>query len=90
MWSNWYLHRCGFFECRFGILIGGILMKVEKNIKNIISIPVCELIGIFVGIFVANATGNNIGIGIGLGMAIGYFVGSVIGLFISKVSKHNK
>ncbi|MBQ7433589.1 MAG: hypothetical protein IJV50_09080 [Lachnospiraceae bacterium] len=62
-------------------------MKVEKNINNTFSVPICELIGILVGIVVAIATGNNIGIGIGLGLAIGFFVGMMIGFYISKLSK---
>ena len=70
--------------------IGDILMKVEKNINNTFSVPVCELIGILVGIFVAHATGNNMGIGILLGLAIGSFVGMMIGFFISKISKTKK
>ena len=65
-------------------------MKVEKNINNTFSVPVCELIGILAGIFVAHATGNNMGIGILLGLAIGSFVGIMIGFFLSKVSKTKK
>ena len=65
-------------------------MKVEKNINNTFSVPVCELIGILTGIVAAHATGNNMGIGILLGLAIGSFVGMMIGFFISKVSKTKK
>lgn len=63
-------------------------MKIEKKIKNIISMPLLSLIGIFAGIIVADVNGYNIGIGIALGWSIGFFCGAVVGLIISKIGKN--
>lgn len=60
-------------------------MKIEKNFKNIIPMPVCSFIGMIIGILVANAHSLNIGIGISMGFSVGFLVGAVIGLILSKV-----
>lgn len=65
-------------------------MKIEKNIKSIIPMPICSFIGMIIGILAANAYDLNIGIGISMGFSVGFLVGAVIGLIISKVKNQKE
>jgi len=60
-------------------------MKIEKNIKSIIPMPICSFIGMMIGVLAANAYDLNIGVGISMGFSVGFFIGAVIGLILSKV-----
>lgn len=62
-------------------------MKLEKNFKQVIILPIMTLIGILVGIVLADLLEANIGMGIALGWSHGFFIGAVFMFIKSRIGK---